>query len=37
LRKTLDLRPLGHFEVAMAIDSEWGTIAFFTGLTTEFS
>jgi len=35
--KTLDLQPLGHFEVAMDIDSEWGTIEFFTPLTMEFS
>jgi hypothetical protein len=37
LPKILDLRLLGHFKVATAIDSEWGTIAFSTRLTMEFS
>jgi hypothetical protein len=35
--KILDLPPLGHFEVAKAIDSEWGTAAFFPPLTMGFS
>jgi hypothetical protein len=37
LPKILDLRPRDLFEVAMAIDSELGTIAFFTPLMMGFS